>query len=278
VPGVLIENNVHLWSEPLTDLQTVSKYLMHVAALAIARRCSRRAAAVIAETEEMKEILVGQRRLSPGQVEVVGLGVDHGLFRPLDRQAARQALGIAPDAVVLLYVGAMDEYHDLEPVIEALASAGQPLVQLHVVGDGEYRPRCEKEARDGRVESRFYGHVPHAMVPQYIAASDLCIAPYRGSACHNNVIPFSTLKIPEYMACARPVVSVPSGPIQRLIDHQVSGYIFPNSVAQWSTFLRALPARERLAEMGIAAAQAVASIRWDVTARSYLSVCERVAA
>jgi glycosyltransferase involved in cell wall biosynthesis len=80
------------------------------------------------------------------------------------------------------------------------------------------------------------------------------------------------------MACARPVVSVPSGPIQRLIDHQVSGYIFPNSVAQWSTFLRALPARERLAEMGIAAAQAVASIRWDVTARSYLSVCERVAA
>jgi len=280
VPGVLIENNVHFWSEPLSNPQTIAKYALHSAAHWIASRCSRRASVVVAETEEMKNMLVEHRRLSPEQVEVVGLGVDHALFRPMDQEFARNAVKItmAPDAILLLYVGAMDEYHDLEPVIEALASIGQPTLELHVVGDGEYRARCEEKARRGKIKSRFHGHVPYSIVPQYIAAADLCIAPYRNSACHNGVVPFSTLKIPEYMACARPVVSVPSGPIQRLVENRVSGFLFPNEVLAWTSFLKTLPARAQLARMGRAAAQGVESLGWEKTAMRNLQVCERLVA
>ena len=106
-------------------------------------------------------------------------------------------------------------------------------VELHVVGDGEYRVRCEEKARRAQIRLRFHGHVPHSMVPQYIAAADLCVAPYRTSAFHNGLLPFSTLKIPEYMACGRPVVSVPSGSIERLIEDRVSGFLFPNEVSSW---------------------------------------------
>jgi glycosyltransferase involved in cell wall biosynthesis len=276
VPGVLIENNVHFWSEPLTNVQTVMKYILHSAALAVASSCSRRASAVIAETQEMKTMLVEHRRLSPEQIEVVGLGVDHALFRPMDQGSARKFLKMSSNMILLLYVGSMDEYHDLEPVIESLGSVKQPSIELHVVGDGEYRARCEEKARRARITVRFHGHVPHSMVPQYIAAADLCIAPYRTSACHNGLIPFSTLKIPEYMACGRPVVSVPSGSIQRLVENRVSGFLFPNDVCSWVSFLNFLPSRNQLASMGAVAAQAVESLGWEKTAMRYLEVCERL--
>jgi glycosyltransferase involved in cell wall biosynthesis len=276
VPGVLIENNVYFWSEPLTNVQAVAKYILHSAAHEVASRCSRRASVVIAETQEMKTMLVEYRSLPPEQIEVVGLGVDHSVFRSMDQQSARKALNISRDTIVLLYVGAMDEYHDLEPVIDALAVSGQPRVDLHVVGDGEYRARCEEKAVRVGLSARFYGHIPHPLVPQYIAAADLCLAPYRTSACHNGIVPFSTLKIPEYMACARPVVSVPSGPIQRLVEDCVSGFLFPNDVSSWQTFLKILPCRKQLASMGGAAAQAVKALSWEKTASGYLQVCERL--
>ena len=221
-------------------------------------------------------MLVEHRGLAPERIEVVGLGVDHAMFRPMDQQSARKSLKISPDAILLLYVGGMDEYHDLEPVIEALTSNRLPSVELHVVGDGEYRARCEEKAQRAQIQSQFHGHVPHSIVPRYIAAADLCIAPYRTSAFHNGLFPFSTLKIPEYMACGRPVVSVPSGPIQRLVEDRVSGFLFPNDVSSWRSFLKMLPSREQLASMGAAAARAVESLGWEKTAMRYLEVCERL--
>lgn len=277
VSAALVENDVRLWTEPVKGLVGLSKYVLHCTAEQLARSSCRRVPVVIAETEELKARLVAHRGISPERIRVVGLGVDHALFHPTDQAEARQLLGIRSDPRVLLYVGAMDEYHDLEPVIDALGDLGQAPVELHVVGGGEYRERYEARAAQARIACRFYGRVPHAMVPKYIAAADLCIAPYRTSAFHQGQVTFSTLKIPEYMACGRPVVGVESPAIRRLIEAGVSGFVFPNDVGSWAAFLRALPSRERLAAMGAAAAQAVGLIAWDNTARKYLDICEELA-
>src|SRR5262245_43263127 len=77
IPGVLIENDVRRWTEPLTSFPALAKYILHSTAHRVSSRCSRRASAVIAETQELKQMLVEHRRLSPEQIEVVGLGVDH---------------------------------------------------------------------------------------------------------------------------------------------------------------------------------------------------------
>ena len=76
------------------------------------------------------------------------------------------------------------------------------------------------------------------------------------------------------MACARPVVSVPSGSIKRLIDEQMTGFLFPNDTSSWATFFQALPSRERLHAMGGAAARSVESITWANTAEQYWETCE----
>jgi glycosyltransferase involved in cell wall biosynthesis len=170
----------------------------------------------------------------------------------------------------------MDSYHDLAPILTALAQIRVPSLELHIVGDGMDRSRYEALANGARVPIRFHGKVPNHRVPQFIAAADLCLAPYRTSAFPDGSVYFSTMKIPEYMACARPVVSVPSGHIKDLIKHQVSGFLFPNDTASWVGFLKTLPSRESLHGMGAVAARTVESMTWEKTASRYLEVCQKL--
>jgi glycosyltransferase involved in cell wall biosynthesis len=274
VPGVLVENDVRHWSEPVQSARAVAKYGAHRAAQCLAGFYSRRVPLIIAETEELKAMLVSERGVAPERIEVVGLGVDHDLFRPLDRASSRKALGVSPDAFVLLYIGGMDTYHDLGPVIDALAGTRVPGLELHLAGDGDFRAAYQAKASRARTPMRFHGQVPHDRVPELIAAADLCLAPYRVAAFPKQSVCFSTLKIPEYMACGRPVVSVPSGHIKKLIEDQVSGFLFANEVPCWRRFLESLPSRERLNQMGRRAAQTVDSRTWEKTAERYLEVCQ----
>jgi glycosyltransferase involved in cell wall biosynthesis len=276
VPGVLVENDARRWAEPVRGARTGLKYLLHQSAQLLAGFYSSHIPVVIAETDELKAMLVQQRGISSERIAVVGLGVDHALFHPRDQESARTSLGINPAVTVLLYVGGMDKYHDLGPVIEVLAQIRSPSLELHLVGDGEFRARYEEGARRAQTPVRFHGRVLHSTVPEYIAAADVCIAPYRASAFYGETVTFSTLKIPEYMACGRPVVSVPSGAIRRLVEDQASGFLFPNDVASWVAFLKTLPPRSRLRDMGRAAARAVEPLSWGATAARYLEICQQL--
>jgi glycosyltransferase involved in cell wall biosynthesis len=278
VPGIVVENDVRSWTEPIDDVRQVAKVVLHAAAERIAAVCSRRADAVIAETDELKRLLVTTRAIPPDRVTVVPLGVDHRLFRPGDQSASRRTLGIRPDVTVLLYVGAMDEYHDLQPLIDALGQSGRSDVELHVVGGGEYRHELEVRAHAVHAAARFHGPVAHETVPQYIAAADLCLAPYRTRSFRDGALPFSTLKIPEYMACGRPAVVVPGACVQDLIVDGISGFVLANEIESWTAFLCVLPSRDRLSAMGVAAHRAAQSRTWDETAARYLAACEQVAA
>jgi glycosyltransferase involved in cell wall biosynthesis len=275
VPAVLVENDVRFWTERTDSVRQLAKYALHGLSHGLSGVCSRRLPRVIAETDDLKRALVARRGLKPERVDVVELGVDHSAFRPMEQGPARQALGIRPDAYVMLYVGAMDEYHDLSPVIDGLA-ASKAAVELHVVGGGEYRERFETQARQAGISSRFYGPVPYADVPSHIAAADVCIAPYRRGSFRDRVLTFSTLKIPEYLACARPVVSVPGNRIRTLIGDGVAGFIVENDAAAWHAFLKTPPSRNRLAAMRAHAARAVESVTWSATAGKYLDICESV--
>lgn len=276
VPSVLVENDVRHWGQPIESAAALAKYGMHKAAQCLAGFYSRRVPSIIAETDELKAMLVTKRRVKPERIRVVGLGVDHSLFCPLDQASCRTVLRIRPGAFMLLYVGGMDTYHDVGTFIDALAQRSVPFLELHIVGDGEFRAMCEAKARIARVPIRFHGQVPHHKVPEFIAAADLCLAPYCVGAFTRQSVAFSTLKIPEYMACGRPVVSVPSGHIKKLIEDQVTGFLFPNEVRSWLSFIDNLPSRNQLKQMGDAALRTVEYMSWESTAQGYLEVCQNL--
>ena len=254
--------------------QQIMKLLRLHAGRWIAGRAIRGAPLVIAETEFLKKEIADYWRVPADRIAVVDLGVDRKLFRPIGQAAARQQLGIAPDKTVLTYVGVLDRTHDLEPAIRALVAQRLPDVELHLVGDGVRRTEyVELSAASGGAVV-FHGRVAHLAVPAYIAAADLCLAPYDAAAFSSGELGYSTMKIPEYLSVGRAVVSVPSGRIRTLVKEGETGFLFANQLEQWARFLGTLPTRDRLQEMGAAAAASKLT-SWEDTARGYLSLCER---
>jgi glycosyltransferase involved in cell wall biosynthesis len=243
----------------------------------LAGRCLRSAPLVIAETEFLKREIERYWHVAAGRIAVVDLGVDKQHFRPRPVAEARAALGWKPEATVLLYVGVLDKTHNLEPAIRALREANLPGVELHVVGDGFRAAEYRQLAEGSRTPIVFHGRVPHDQVPQHIAAADLCLAPYDASAFSSGELGYSTMKIPEYLSMGRPVASVSAGRTRMLIQDGTSGFLFDNDVATWQQFLGRLPGRQRLAEMGAAAA-AVPLPGWEDTAQRYYTLCSELLA
>jgi glycosyltransferase involved in cell wall biosynthesis len=147
------------------------------------------------------------------------------------------------------------------------------MLELHVVGDGHNAGFYRAQTK-GAASVVFHGRVAHGGIPEFIAAADLCVAPYDPKVFAAGNLGYSTMKIPEYLACGRPVASVPSGRIPQLVQNGVSGFLFRNDLPNWRRFLAERPSRERLRCMGEAAAQVRLS-SWEDTARGYLSLCER---
>ena len=271
VPCVPIVNVVPLSPSARVGLGKVARNLV---AGWMSARYLRRAPLVVAETAELREALIQRWRLAGDRIEVIGLGVDRDMFRPLDRSESRLRLGIPAPATVLMYVGALDRIHDLMPVIEAVLTVETPSLRLHVVGDGVLAGDLRAAAR-GHQRITFHGRVAHREVPSYIAAADLCIAPYDATAFADGEVSYATLKVREYLAGGRPVATLPSGSLRELVSHSHNGFLLPNESRSWQELLRRLPPRERLAEMGNAAA-ATPLESWEDTARALKAACDRL--
>ena len=143
-----------------------------------------------------------------------------------------------------------------------------------MVGDGLLRAKHERAARASGVNAVFHGRVAHERVPVYIAAADLCLAPYDPTAFSSGELGYSSLKVPEYLSAGRPVVTVPSGRLPDLVRHGETGFLLANTCEQWLRLLQECPSRERLRAMGEAAAK-VELMSWDDTAEAYLELCQR---
>jgi glycosyltransferase involved in cell wall biosynthesis len=147
--------------------------------------------------------------LAPAVVErrVIPNGVDLSVFRPGDRHAARQAVGISGDVTALLCVasGIQREmrkgYHSLRDTV-ALISERLPQRKILLLALGE----SASGERIGRVEVRFlpYQKEAHA-VARFYQAADLYVHP----ALADN-FPLTVL---EALACGLPVVATAVGGI-----------------------------------------------------------------
>jgi glycosyltransferase involved in cell wall biosynthesis len=271
-PGVPVENFV---PNPVRNAAGgLAKRLRLEIGQRIAGHHLRQAPLIIAETPYLKRAIARHWRVDEGRIAVVGLGVDRTLFAPRDQLAARRELGIGAGSLILLYVGVVDATHDLGPVLDALARLRQPGVELHVVGDGSLRAGHERAVRATGARVIFHGLVSHERVPAYIAAADLCIAPYDPSAFKSGELGYSTMKVPEYLSAGRPVVTVPSGRLTDLIRDGETGFLVGNTVDEWTRFLRQCPSRDTLRVIGETAAR-VDLMSWDDTARAYLALAER---
>jgi glycosyltransferase involved in cell wall biosynthesis len=156
--------------------------------------------------------LMGRVERSPlaagvAEARVIPSGIDLTVFRPGDRQAARAALGVPPDARVLLFVGynvrgnPAKDYPTLRAALERLGARWHgPRVLF--LARGEAAP----PERAGPVELRFvpFGEDLNA-VARFYQAADVYLHPARVDTFPNVVL--------EALACGTPVVATAVGGI-----------------------------------------------------------------
>jgi len=117
------------------------------------------------------------------------------------------------DRPALGYVGILDFFVDLRSAIEALrAMEGSKLI---IAGDGRDRAKLAAFARGEGLEDRieFLGKVAYDQLPRWMGSMDICLLPFVSSDLTESALP---LKIHEYAASRRPVISTPLFEVVRM--------------------------------------------------------------
>ncbi len=148
--------------------------------------------------------------------EIISNGVDTDLFR--DHGAVvREELCL--NGFILGYVGVLREWIDLEPVFSILNELDSEIKMIIVGKEGRFKETKELAKKYG-LEDRvlFTGMVPYSQVPKYISAMDICLMPFRKSAISESAVP---LKLFEYMACGKPIISTRLGGIEKVAQDKI---------------------------------------------------------
>ncbi|MBE9178049.1 glycosyltransferase [Oculatella sp. LEGE 06141] len=212
------------------------------------KRWMHNASAVIAETKQNQALLASHGYLNPNaDVRSVPNGINPTVFFPRSRAQCRNELGIAQDAIALVYVGSLNRYiQEPGPLIEALGREKPKNVVLHVVGDGSQRQQLEAIAKHTGATAIFHGRLPQAQVATYIGAADLCLAPYNTSLFADGNLTVSSLKVPEYLACARPVLTTACDRMNYMLGNGRYGYLIDNTIDAYRHFFRSCPSLNEL--------------------------------
>lgn len=163
----------------------------------------------------------------------------------------REELGFAPDDFVVGKIGRLVDlkgHDDLFDIAPRLVSAC-PQMKFLLVGDGPWREKFKKQARDSKLEKHFVftGLVPPAEVPKYIGVMDALVHLSRREG-----LPRA---LPQALAAARPVVAIDcDGAREVCLDGRTGYLIAPNDLKTLSEKLLSLAAdkslRERLGQQG----------------------------
>lgn len=191
-------------------------------------RAVRRADAVAVICEGLRADLV-RRGIDPAKIMVSPNGVDLELFgTPPSRDGVLAGdLGL-DGADVIGFIGSFYDYEGLDDLIEAMPRlvALSPKVHLLLVGGGPMEAQWRAMAHASPVAERihFVGRVPHQEVERYYSLIDILAYPRKAMRLTELVTPLKPL---EAMAQRRLVAASDIGGHRELIQHGVTGTLFP---------------------------------------------------
>lgn len=130
------------------------------------------------------------------------------------------------NAFIVLYVGHIEKWAGVQEIISAasLLEPTNPDIKFLFVGDGMLRSESTKKNTPKNVI--FAGPHPHLRIPDFIACSNVTISAFPNSITTHAASP---LKIFEYMAMEKPVITTYVDGLKDVLIDKENGIIIPSN-------------------------------------------------
>jgi glycosyltransferase involved in cell wall biosynthesis len=210
-------------------------------------------------------------------VVTIANGVDIDKFRAdIEPQIIRKQFNIKPEDVVIGFVGSFAPWHGIDIIAQSfpyLKDKGYP-VKLMLVGqvhqadaDSWISKLLASEHKQDIIQT---GFVPLTHIPEYLASMDITVLANTEDYC-------SPLKIFEYMAMAKGVVSVETEAVKSIMRPDVDGLVFPRGdVDEFSNQVEKLITKPELRQqLGNSAKERVAeNFQWKHNAQAVFELLD----
>lgn len=207
------------------------------------------------------------------RIATVTPGVEHALFSPGNKEAARKAVGIGHEPT-LLFVGRIQPLKGVSVAVEALAQIERRDARLVIVGgpsglEGEQELALvhsiiERNNLHERV--RFVAPQPHHLLSTWYRAADVCMVPSRSES-------FGLVAL-EASACGTPVVAAAVGGLRTLVQHGRTGYLIEGrDPVAYAAYVDQILGNDFLAaEMALDSAEYARTFSWRSTAENLFDI------
>jgi D-inositol-3-phosphate glycosyltransferase len=236
--------------------------------------------AVLASCEVEADQIVHFYDASPSRVHVVPLGVQHAFFAPGHRPQARRALGIDPEATMLLFVGRLQSLKGVDLALETLIELrrrGRDAILAIVGGPSGSDGRGTLAKLHQRVEEAgvinhvgFVAPQAHQLLSTWMRAADVTLVPSRAES-------FGLVAL-ESSACGTPVVASNVGGLMTLIEPGVNGLLVDERDSDaWADAVEAVVDPEITTAMSTSAVLLAREYTWRAAAESLATLVEELA-
>jgi len=233
---------------------------------------------LLTNTKALKERLILKYGLADYQAQILvspnGVELERyqGLSSP---EETRRSLGLVP-GFTAGYTGHFYAGRGMQLMFD-LAKALPNTNFLWVGGEQEDVLLWEKRAESAGLENlHLTGFIENARLPDYQAAADVLLMPYgeriAGSGGGNSAEIASPMKMFEYMAAGRAILSSDLPVIHEVLDEETAVFCPPGKPIAWKEALIALKKdSHRCKQLGIRARSAVQEYTWQKRAAKALS-------
>ncbi len=232
---------------------------------------------VLTNTSALRQIIISEFDLQDflGQITVAPNGVDLERYQDLPSPSeARKALGL-PEGFTAGYTGHFYAGRGMDLMFKL--AQGLPEVQfLWVGGDPQDVSLWKNRAETKGVNNlTLTGFVDNARLPLFQAAADVLLMPYEtqiaGSGGGDSAEIASPMKMFEYLAAGRPIVSSDLRVIYEVLDESTTLFCPPGDFAAWKSVLQMLQGDpSRRGKFGQAARKTAGRYTWRKRAEKAL--------
>ena len=252
---------IYYWIDALDTL--IPERLFQILGRILEKQTIRNSAEVISINQRLRDYVITLGAI-PERTTVIGAGIDLDRFNlTVDGSAIRTAYAIGKDDIVLFFMGWLYRFSGLKEVALELARSPDQYrnLKILIVGDGDafddlQQIRDKYQLGDNLILT---GKQPYEKIPEFIAASDICILPADPKEkIMQDIVP---IKMYEYMAIGKPVISTKLPGIMREFG-EGNGVLYADSPERVPETAYAITTEGSIREHGNSARLFVQTLDW----------------